>query len=165
MKRLLICCLLIGASFPVAAAQPRHQTHVTTSGGPVLWHGVRAGMSEEQVRRVLPGLAKNDRNNDFHAPKTEVAGESFNVGVEMIEGKVTRVSLTSEHGLPTELERALEAKYGTASKPYSCEAGTFYHCEAEWRAPGGVAVSLIYLQLPGATSTEIRYEAPDTSGL
>ena len=124
-------------------------------------------MTEAQVRAVLPGLEKNDRNNDFHAPATTVAGHTLDVGIEMLDGRVAEVSLSSGNTLPNDLEEALTAKYGKPIKPYECALGAFYSCEGDWKAPGGVQVSLHHIRYGGGAgfTTSIKYEAPDTNGL
>ncbi|WP_454884165.1 hypothetical protein [Sphingomonas oryzagri] len=165
MKRIQCCGLLMAAIFSTAAAKPHRTGHIASSGDSVLWHGIRTGMTEQQVRQILPDLEKNDRNNGFHSAPQQVAGEPFDVGIDMSSGQVARVSLTSDHALPNEVKSALTAKYGEPAKPWECTSGMIYHCEAEWRAPGGVTVSLIQLLVQGSSSTEIRYEAPNTSGL
>ena len=135
------------------------------SSRPVLWHGVRVGMTEAQLRAVLPNLERDPRNNDFLGPETEVNGMKLTVGVEMLGGRVARVILASEHALPSILEDALRAKYGNPMKPYRCEAGVIYLCDAVWAAPAGVQVGLEHVDVQGGGMTSVTYSAPDSSGL
>ena len=84
MKRILASVVLVASTGALAAPPVQHHS---TAGGPVLWHGIRAGMNEAQLRAAVPGLTKDAAGVGFNAPPTKVVGQAFSVWIEMIAGK------------------------------------------------------------------------------
>ena len=140
-------------------------SHHASAGGSVLWHGIRVGMTQQQAIAAYPGLTKDPMKARLTGPVVQVAGDPFNVSVDLSTGRVSTVSLLAERSIPQDVAESLKAKYGAPDKPYSCTYGVMTRCGAEWRIPKGVKVSLIFNMVDTLHILEIRYAAPDTQGL
>lgn len=134
--------------------------------GPVLWQGIRAGMSQAQLSKALPGLAPSERPHILAGPETKVVGLPFKVLVETAADRVVGVTLASQIAMASDVAEALTAKYGRATEPFGCKMRLAIHlCTGTWRGAGDVQVRLSQVQAEGVRNTSIRYEVADTSGL
>jgi hypothetical protein len=167
MKRALLgCALAASAIASTVAASPRRAPSGTGSGGPLLWKGVRHGMTETQLRTILPGVTEGDKPSRLAAPSTEVAGQALSVAIGMDSGKVSYVALYSEHAIAKPISDALTAKYGKPVQPYRCEMqSAMQSCSGKWKVGARVQATLSDMTMQSASLTTVTYELPDTGGI
>lgn len=155
---------LIGLGL-IASAPVQHSAKRTaTASGPVLWHGVRAGMTEQQLRAALPGVERGEKDGTFTAPDTKADYSTMKVAIYMEGGHVTSVVLTG--GFGDALAKSLTEKYGEPFAPFDCHwLGGARSCQGSWKVPGGAKASLVQFDGTGGGFTKLTYEVSGSAGL
>jgi hypothetical protein len=105
---------------------------------PVLWNGVRAGMSLTEVQKVIPGATLEGET--IVGGPTKVAGVPFDSFVELSNGHATSVKLIGNGVDATTVATALTTKYGQPTSQYRCQR---LSCSGTWSAPGNVKITLL----------------------
>lgn len=129
-------------------------------GQPILWNGVRAGMSLSEVKTVLPAASLDGET--IVGGETRVAGAKFDSFVETSGGRAVGVKLVGSGYAASDVMAALNTKYGRPVSAYRCQA---LGCTGAWSAPGGVKITILKLDSNKGSALIISYEAVDLSNL
>lgn len=130
------------------------------SSQPVLWNGVRVGMSLAEVRTVLPGATVDGET--IVGGEAKVAGAKFDSFVETSQGRAVSVKLVGSGYVADDVMAALNTKYGRPVSVYRCQS---LACSGSWSAPGGVKITLLRLNGNKGSALIISYQAVDLSNL
>jgi len=133
---------------------------------PILWGGIRDGMTIEQLQGALPGATLHSDGKTIVGAKTTILGSSFDIFVTTTGGRTQRVELQGTGALANDLRASLTAKYGEAISPYRCQSLSIIRiCEQSWAGTSSVKVSITQMTSAKGSVVTIRYETLDTGGL